>query len=577
MDIKEKIINNRTKILTVIGTFLILSIISGIAYAYFGKLIINNTANAITQINTSFYTFNSTGTNSLSLTINETDLDIENATNDYSSFVSNSGGNITVTLDAKGTTPVYCTYDIIYEPINAYTASQTIYKEFTISGSSTNGEAVYETGLNSSSKVIIGKSKLIKTTSSSTTISDTWNFTLKYYNIVKPQDNIIGKTYKGNIKIENINCDYGNLSTLSAKDYILALNGGKENIQKKGTPDFSTNAITDEGMYLSADNFGDTYYFRGAVVNNWVKFGKYVKDLYRCDSYTYSNVSGSNCTKFASAGDDMYWRIVRINGDDSIRIIYSGTKLSTDTSTNNVGGDTGISTNYSSAETRCAEIVGYQYSFGYQNASGKCIVDNSTDLSSGMNCDGLYNSRAKMYVDRWYYDNFLSTTYESKITDTIYCSDRTAANARGVLPTIMAQSDWGVIGTPRNTFAYYGGLYRNSNNTPSLSCNNVDSFSVSNSIGNGSLSYPIGLLNADEVMMAGYLKSSNNYLSSPSSYWLMSPSSASSAISFLFGVAYGLLANSRVESLMNIRPVISLSKNVSLTGTGTYNDPYIVN
>ena len=54
-------------------------------------------------------------------------------------------------------------------------------------------------------------------------------------------------------------------------------------------------ATTDEGIYQTQDDYGTTYYFRGAVENNYVKFADY------------------------------YWRIVRINGDGSIRMIYDGT------------------------------------------------------------------------------------------------------------------------------------------------------------------------------------------------------------------------------------------------------------
>ena len=59
-------------------------------------------------------------------------------------------------------------------------------------------------------------------------------------------------------------------------------------------------------MYAKEDDYTATtgmksYYYRGAVDNNWVKFGK------------------------DSTGKDIYWRIIRINGDGSIRMIYSGT------------------------------------------------------------------------------------------------------------------------------------------------------------------------------------------------------------------------------------------------------------
>ena len=54
-------------------------------------------------------------------------------------------------------------------------------------------------------------------------------------------------------------------------------------------------AITDEGIWETQDDYGTTYYFRGAAQNNYVKFAGY------------------------------YWRIIRINGDGSLRLIYDGT------------------------------------------------------------------------------------------------------------------------------------------------------------------------------------------------------------------------------------------------------------
>ena len=38
--------------------------------------------------------------------------------------------------------------------------------------------------------------------------------------------------------------------------------------------DFSKIADTNEGMYAAEDDLGTSYYFRGAVDNNWVKIGK---------------------------------------------------------------------------------------------------------------------------------------------------------------------------------------------------------------------------------------------------------------------------------------------------------------
>ena len=51
---------------------------------------------------------------------------------------------------------------------------------------------------------------------------------------------------------------------------------------------------------------------------------------------------------------------------------------------------------------------------------------------------------------------------------------------------------------------YFSGYNRVYNYTPTLNCSrDIDKFTVSNSIGNGKLTYPVGLLTVDEVMYAG--------------------------------------------------------------------------
>ena len=76
---------------------------------------------------------------------------------------------------------------------------------------------------------------------------------------------------------------------------ILMDNGGTDAISAKGRPNLASTSTTDDGMYATTDNDGTTYYFRGAVKNNYVYFAGF------------------------------YWRIVRINGNGSIRLVYQGT------------------------------------------------------------------------------------------------------------------------------------------------------------------------------------------------------------------------------------------------------------
>ena len=66
--------------------------------------------------------------------------------------------------------------------------------------------------------------------------------------------------------------------------------------------DGSVNVTDGEDTYgylcKAKDAYGDSYYYRGNVTNNYVKFA------------------------------DKYWRIVRINGDGTVRVIYDGTSRS---------------------------------------------------------------------------------------------------------------------------------------------------------------------------------------------------------------------------------------------------------
>ena len=102
-------------------------------------------------------------------------------------------------------------------------------------------------------------------------------------------------------------------------------------------PEYVTN-----GLYSMEDEDGTSYYYRGNVTNNNVQFGEYTSDYYvyqGVSSYYQSEAScqeagNSACTpvKLATAGDKMYWKIVRINGDGSLRLIYNGTSVNHDSS-----------------------------------------------------------------------------------------------------------------------------------------------------------------------------------------------------------------------------------------------------
>lgn len=131
---------------------------------------------------------------------------------------------------------------------------------------------------------------------------------------------------------------------------------------------------------------------------------------------------------------------------------------------------------------------------------------------------------------------------------------------------------------------FYGAYIRLiTNKAPELICkSSSDKFTVNINNGNGALDYPVGLITADEIAMAGgvYGKSNTNYyLYTNQYYWSISPynNSINDCYAYVFLVyPDGTLMNRNVSHDYHIRPVISISPDTIFTGIGTWDDPYEV-
>ena len=311
------------------------------------------------------------------------------------------------------------------------------------------------------------------------------------------------------------------------------------NTVNETTPDFSkVTTASEKGLYAADDDYTATtgmksYYFRGAVDNNWIKFGK------------------------DSTGKDIYWRIIRINGDGSIRMIYSGTTAPTSSTATVMTGDgTQISTSKLNGSYNNPIYVGYMYTLDEQHG-------NST------------TSTIKTTIDNWYKMTTLKDN--DLVADRLFCNDRSATKSTSSTP--------GEIGGLSTSSDYYYGTYIRliTNKTPLLTCpTESDKFTVNTSNGNGALTYPVGFITADEVAMAGGVYGQENktfYLYSNQNYWSMSPryyyGYDAGANEFYINSA-GNLKDSRVDNSYGVRPVVSLSSKAKLSGSGTYNDVYTV-
>ena len=304
------------------------------------------------------------------------------------------------------------------------------------------------------------------------------------------------------------------------------------------TPDFSKTSCTSKtyngtartcreetvGIYEETTNKGTTYYWRGDVENNYLVFA------------------------------NKYWRIIRINEDGTLRIIYSGEKAAVD----QAGKETVLANGYNDGSTQYTQTQTSAYNSSY-NASYYVGYTYQTNAQRPSSQNGGTASTIKGILDTWYSNNLAS--YDSKIASggsAGFCNDR----------EMRTGYTWSA--TPSSTIYYKAYERLITNKTPSFECSNtLDLYTTK-----------IGLITADEVMYAGGTSSSNYgyYLYTGNYYWTMSPYSYGSVGAVVFYVfSNGNFAyRNYVYGTYGVRPVISLSTNNTITGSGTISDPYVV-
>ena len=183
------------------------------------------------------------------------------------------------------------------------------------------------------------------------------------------------------------------------------------------------------------------------------------------------------------------------------------------------------------------------------------------------------NNTTSGTLDYWYYTNIEQKGYSSYIEDTVWCNDRSIYQLNGWNP------DGGSTRSDLRFSVYDRVYYRHA---PSLSCSrNNDKFTVSSSNGNGALDYPVGLLTADEIMLAGGKFGTSNssyYLYTGSIWWVGSPGNLINTGVFEFFVnSTGTLGSGGMNSTNGVRPSVSLQPRTLITGgDGTIENPYIV-
>ncbi len=344
------------------------------------------------------------------------------------------------------------------------------------------------------------------------------------------------------------------------------------------------------GVYEAEDDFGTSYYYRGTVDNNWVVFGK-------------------------EGEAHIWWRIIRINGNGSIRIIYAGTSTSTTEAPNTTGDETMINPKQSTGNSTYKRAVYFNKTSNDNKYIG--YMYNSTPAAS-TNHDQAHKvdssstkSDVLTQIEQWYNsDTNLSSLADKYIdVDTGFCSDSTIAKiSHGSSYTGQG------YGTQQTAYAGLDRVWQQGNTsdanpqTPTFKCGytisaqQTDTAAIKRDLytgpnatvtkgnnnesveGNNALPVPAGLITMDEVIYAGgfYLKANANYwLTTDKLYWTMTPSytnSSGNASVFVVGTNGQLNNNGVISTNYGARPVINLKANTKFApeGDGTAGNPYVV-
>ena len=398
----------------------------------------------------------------------------------------------------------------------------------------------------------------------------------------------IGKTISLKIYAYGEVCEDGECNggkTDNVKKIISQLDktGKCPSVNEDGSVNVTGDEETDGYLCSAKDAYGTSYYYRGNVTNNYVKFGSLASALvygYYSDTSELSkeskeydsleacqNASSFNkkCTVIAEKGAPMYWRIVRINGDGTVRVIYDGTSAHAngeDSEDRQIGKSEFY---YSPDENPSPDNAYVGYMYGQKGASTYTATHANT-----------HDSTIKAYIDNWYKTNIVGTTNEQYLVDNIFCNDRSIST-----DTTSGYSNLG-YGTEETAYRWHYWADSSYNNKMMLTCpQQNDAFTVNDtSKGNGALTYPVGLLSTDEIVLAGGWSTHNSgyYLYSGQYWWASSPNYFAGRFAYVryvhsSGYAFDV-GNPGVNSLYGVRPVFNLKAEVLAQGSGTASDPY---
>ena len=411
-------------------------------------------------------------------------------------------------------------YWSLYKSNEEITCNNTL--DSSINGSSNKGEC----NIPSSAKLVLSGNE--DTTHINIVVN--YNTNDKYYLVTEymdsneDQSNLMGKVFNIDVSLEPVEDSIQN-KIISQLDTT----GKCPTVNDDGTINITGTESENSLLCSAPDNYGTSYYYRGNVINNYVKFANF------------------------------YWRIVRINGDGSIRVIYDGTSAHEN---GEASEDRKIGTSAFNKKNDDNAYVGYMYG----------TPGSSTYEETHAN---INDSTIKKYIDLWYKNNLENTNYEQYLVDNSFCNDRSINN---IVPEGYSNAGYSLEKTAYKWYSYSA----IPKNVTLLCLQRNDNFSVNHiGYGNGNLNYFIATISSEEAAVAGgfNIKNKSFFLYTGNYYWTLSAfefdgKNVKSRVVNPYGnvLDWGGAEDTRV----GVKPVINLKPNSLKFGDGTINNPYTV-
>ena len=423
----------------------------------------------------------------------------------------------TITVTGNNTTDAEMYYKLtLVVDSNTFKTDDPLQYELVSTNTSTNGEIIpniSKTDITGTS-IELGSGKFEKANNA----KHTYLLKIYYPKKATSQNANQGAAFSAHVEITSAKAP--TVSTLAQT--ILAKNEVKAPIT---TPGAAVSTATEALLASTEDDYGTSYYFRGAVKNNYVEFAN------KC------------------------WRIVRVGGDGSVKLILHND--------NTAGVANPCDAANNSASAAFARYSGTTYTSKFnEKYDDNAYVGFKYGTVGASTYDATHANTNKSTIltnlEAWYTNNL--KTYEKVIADTVWCNDKT-----NVTDTTFDPFGWtpNGYGYGKNV-TYYGATQRLVSTSksaggtgPSLKCNGELS----------KITSKVGLITADELAFAGYaynISNTTTYLQENATdtyWWSLSPNNFNGDNANVWNVngSNGNFDNNNVNNTNGVRPYFLLN------------------